>query len=323
MSTVRMTLIALLVVLVSALALPPARADAECVVTASWPSAGTVYTTIVGALNAAPAFVNGAVVTVSGECTETSPIYILEKFANFTLRGPDEKTTPPATVVAQGGDSAITIRGQSITIWNLRLVSGAPNVVEGITVYRGGQAQIGYNTIEGFPSVGISVSQSSYARIFKNIIQDNTGDGITAADGSVVRVGFISNSDAIAPNTIQNNGGAGIRLHRMATGRIYGNTITGNGSFGVYVDAQSYGDIAWNDISGNTGGAVRVRTNSAVQLGKTTGRTDWDYPNTTTTLNTGYGVECSIGGAVEGDLGTLRGTKGVKQIRTGCEIVEW
>jgi len=68
MSTSRMALIALLVVLGTALALPAAGQAPICSVTTTWTP--VIYSSIQAAVNSAPSNLLGGTVNVSGVCTE-------------------------------------------------------------------------------------------------------------------------------------------------------------------------------------------------------------------------------------------------------------
>jgi parallel beta-helix repeat protein len=135
-----------------------------------------------------------------------------------------------------------------------------------------------------------------------------------------VRVGFLGVPSSTPPlgNTIRNNGLAGIRVNRTSIARITGNVITNNGEPGIAVENNSHADIAWNDLSGNNGAGIRVHLNSSARLGIGSGEATWDIPNSTTTPNLGAGLECTLGGAVEGTLGTLSGHHGPHKFGQGC-----
>jgi hypothetical protein len=43
-----------------------------------------------------------------------------------------------------------------------------------------------------------------------------------------------------------------------------------------------------------------------------------DKPNASTVPNTGFAIQCSVGAYVVGQLGSLNGTAGAKNVLTGC-----
>ncbi len=322
MSTARMALSVLFVVLVTALAVPAAgQAPPTCIVTASWivqpppPNPPITFSSITAALSTAPPTFLGGTVAVSGVCTEPE-VFILERFINLNLIGvPGTEATLQGTSAPLGG--ALTIRGRNIIVRGLRITSAGAKY--GVTVFRGGTAVIDNCVIEGFPGEAITVNQWAFARIVNNTMQNNGGDGIFVSESSAVRVGFLSTDDlAPQPNTIRNSGLAGIRVTRTSNARITRNDITSNGEAGIAVENNSHADIAWNDLSGNHGAGIRLHLNSSARLGIGSGKAEWNVPNSTTTPNLGVGLECTLGGAVEGTLGTLTGVDGPQKFGLGC-----
>ena len=331
MSTSRVVLIALFVAVGTAFVIPAAGQVPPCAVTTTWsfqppppppapapnPPIPIVYPSITAALNSAPATLLGGTVFVSGVCTEPE-IFITERFINLTLIGngvPGTQATLQGASAPLGG--ALSIRGRNITVRGFKITSAGAKY--GVTVYRGGTGLIDNCVIDGFTGGGITVNQWAFARIVNNTVQNNGEEGIFVAESAAVRVGFASTDDpAPQPNTIRNNGLAGIRVTRMADARITANVITGNGEAGIAVENNSHADIAWNDLSGNNGAGVRVHLNSSARVGIGSGRADWNIPNSTTTPNLGAGLECTLGGAVEGTLGTLTGLEGSQQFGHGC-----
>ncbi len=120
MSTSRSALIALVVVLGTALAVPAAgQVPPTCSVTTSW-SPGA-YASIGAALGSAPSPFLGGAVFVSGVCTEPE-VFILERFINLNLIGvPGTEATLQGTSAPLGG--ALTIRGRNIIVRGLRITS--------------------------------------------------------------------------------------------------------------------------------------------------------------------------------------------------------
>jgi parallel beta-helix repeat protein len=273
-------------------------------------------------VNSAPSYLLGGTVNVSGVCTEPE-VFIGDRFVSLTIRGvPDTQATLQAvgTTPSNPPGGALTIRGRSITVRGLRMTPAAPVAAEyGVTVNRGGTAIIDNCVIEGFAGIGITVNQFAFARIINSTVQNNGEDGIFVSENSAVRVGFTSTDDpAPQPNTIRNNGPSGIRVTRTSNARIVANEITNNRGDGILVENNSFADTAWNELSGNTGAGIRVHLNSSARVGIGAGRDDWNNPNSSTTPNLGAGLECTLGGAVEGTLGTLSGEKGPHKFGHGC-----
>jgi parallel beta-helix repeat protein len=254
---------------------------------------------------------------VSGVCTEPE-INIGAQFMNLILIGVRDSQGTKATL--QGTSplgNVISIGGRNITVQGLRITSAGAKY--GVTVYRGGTALIDNCVIEGFAGGAITVNQWAFARITNNTLQNNGEEGIFVSESSAVRVGFRSTDDLTPmPNTIQNNGLAGIRVTRTSNARITGNAITGNLGGGILIENNSHADVAWNELSGNLAAGIRVHLNSSARLGIGSGKPEWDVANSTTANNLGAGLECTLGGAVEGDLGTLRGEQGSHKFGLGC-----
>jgi parallel beta-helix repeat protein len=325
MSTSRMALIALLVVVGATVAVPAAgqTPPPTCSVTTTW-NPFTVFTSIQAAVNSAPSGLGAGTVTVSGVCTEPE-VFIGDRFVSLNLIGAPGATLqatdppPPSGQIDYPG-GAMTIRGRSVTDRGLRMIPAASQPAKyGLTVNRGGTAIIDNCVIEGFAGGAITVNQFAFARIINNTLQNNGEEGIFVSENSAVRVGFTTTDEpAPQPNRIRNNGLPGIRVTRSSNARITGNEITSNGADGVLVENNSHADIAWNELSGNAGAGIRVHLNSSARVGIGAGRSDWNVPNSTTTPNLGAGLECTLGGAVEGTLGTLSGERGRHKFGHGC-----
>lgn len=243
----------------------------------------------------------GDTLLVEGVCNEN--VFILQEIERITLdgqglatiNGPD--ATEPTVVVFGRG---ITIRGFTITGGN-----------QGIIVQRGGDATINGNTIQYTRDFGILVTRNSHARVTNNTIQDNPGGGILVTENSSARIGFATGDDTTAsPNLIQDNGGPGISVVRSSNARIVGNTIKDSGAHGVSIQQGSHAQLSGNVIEGNANHGINVSQTSGVNLGRDTGTGIFDLPNTTTVLNGGFGIRCSLGGYADGRLGGLNGTSG-------------
>jgi hypothetical protein len=138
------------------------------------------------------------------------------------------------------------------------------------------------------------------------------------SESSTARIGFNSDSDvAASPNTIQSNA-LGVIVSNNSSARIIGNTINNNTGDGVQVLRDSHADIASNAINGNAGDGIEVGENSLIQLGEDSGSSIYELPNTTTSTNTGVGIQCTNGGIADGRQGTLTGTSGVMSFDGSC-----
>jgi len=271
-------------------------------------------------------FPGGATILVMGTCNENN-IFIGGNRANLTLDGQPNPAVPRATIFSQ------TPPGTPLPNINLAVnVNGASNVrirnfiitgdgtSDGVNIVDGANVRLQNNIIENAFREGVFVRAAS-ARIFDNTIQNNGGDGIVVTESSAARIGFSSTDDGIVrPNTIQGNPGNGIVVLRSSTARIIGNTVSGNGSHGINVLKASQADIASNEISANGGDGINVRENSGVNLGSAVGAVPpiFTQPNTTTELNAGFGIRCSIGAYANGQLGTLEGASRGRRFDRTC-----
>ena len=263
--------------------------------------------------------VPGNVINVSGICTEI--VTILANKAHITLNGGGTATlTCPSTGCATGN---VTILGQWITINGFNITGGQ----WGIALSSGANATIDGNTISDHGS-GILVAYDSSAVIVNNTIHDNGVNpnlykggtvfcGIVVNDNSSALIGFRSPLDTVAsPNIIRNNPD-GIILRGSANARIVGNTISNNTNNGIKLIRGSQAEISDNLIDGNGQNGIFVSQGSGVSLGNDpTGNTIFDLPNSGT--NGDKGLSCSIGGYVDGLLGTLDGLHGALGISKGC-----
>jgi len=230
-------------------------------------------------------------------------LVVSKNFINLVGVWDDDHTTR-ATIIGNGNESpTIMIMGRNIVIGDLNIVGGQ----DGIQVYRGGTAIIRNNVIQNTERYGIVVGGNSYAYIVGNTIQDNPKDGIVVADSAFAHIGFKTTMEEWAsPNTIQRNA-YGVTVARSSSAQIVGNNIISNSYDGVRVVMVSQADISNNIIDGNGGNGIFVAQNSGVNLGRDTGGTIFDLPNSSNTGNGDYGLSCSIGGYADGRLGTLKG----------------
>lgn len=251
----------------------------------------------------------GDTLVVSGTCHEN--VEIPAEVSRITLDG-QKKATINA---GDSGKDAVTIRGRGITIRGFTITGGR----SGIQVELGGEALIDGNTIQDTGRFGIGVNRVSFAVIVNNTIRNAANQGIAVGGGAFAFIGFRTGLDKVtSPNLIENNGAHGITLTRSSSARIVGNTIRNNKLNGVNVGRASQADISDNSIEGNGGDGVNLGQNSAVSLGIGTGTGIFDLPNSTASNNGALGIRCASNSTVDGRLGTLNGSKGVKDLDPTC-----
>jgi parallel beta-helix repeat protein len=189
----------------------------------------------------------------------------------------------------------------------------------GVYVFLGGAPTINGNTITNNASYGILLLANAYAFIINNTITSNLGDGIYVTESSAARIGFASVTQTTAsPNTITSNGRHGIVVYGSSNALIVGNTISNNTGNGLTVGLGSHVGASANTIDNNGGDGIEVVAGSGISLGSDTGTGIFERPNETNTSNGNRGLECSVGGYVDGRLGTLNGINGKKSITRGC-----
>jgi parallel beta-helix repeat protein len=280
-------------VLVAAVLILPAVTAHAAIIPVTCPPGSLGTFTVTG-------FAAGDVVLVSGNCNVN--LEIPPDTNDVTLDGQGTATITPSDAT----QATITIRGRRITIRGFTITGGNPAVL----ITGSGSATLTNNVIQSAVN-GIVALLSGTAIITGNTIQNNSDAGILVTEGAHARIGFASAADtAASPNTIQGNGVGGITVIRGSSARIIGNTISNNTGDGVGVFRLSQADLSSNAIDGNTGNGINVSQNSGVNLGRDTGTSIFDAPNTTGTPNTGFGVNCSVGGYLDGRIGTLNGTSG-------------
>jgi len=254
----------------------------------------------------------GDTLAVGGTCNEN--VVIPAEVVRITLDGQGKATIQgPGTV-----SDTIFVRGKEITIKGFTITGGRDGIhLSGAAA--GASAVIDGNTIHS-TGRGIHLDGGSVARIANNKIHNNRGVGINVIENSYARIGFIIPSDAkLGPNAIQNNGGHGIAVARASSAWVVGNMIANNKGSGIVVNRSSQLDVVANTINGNGGDGVSASHNAGVNL-RSEGTPRREGPNQTDTVlkNNGVGIRCTIGGYVDGPLGTLIGTKGAKEIDNTC-----
>jgi parallel beta-helix repeat protein len=264
--------------------------------------------TIMGALaNVKP----GDTVLVNGTCKEQ--VNIAPEVVRITLDG-QKKATIQHPGGQQASPHALYNRGKEIIIKGFTVTGG----LDGIHLSGPASAVIDGNVVVKNAGRGIHIDKGSIARILNTTVEQSGGIGIDVTGASYAYIGvFIPRVPALAPNTIRNNGGPGINIERSSGAWIVGNTISGNEQSGIEVHRNAQADVIANTINANGGDAITVSYNAGVNLSSETRR---DGPNQTTAgqNNGGVGIKCTIGGYVDGPLGTLAGAKGAKEFDKSC-----
>jgi parallel beta-helix repeat protein len=163
---------------------------------------------------------------------------------------------------------------------------------------------------------GVHIDKGSIARVLNTTIEGAGAMGVDVTGTSYAYVGVrIPRIPALSPNTIRNNGGAGVNIERSSGAWIIGNTISGNKGSGIEVHRNSHADVMANAINANGGDAISASFGSGINL-KSEPRKDG--PNQSAQENGGVAIRCSTGGFIDGPLGSLAGKQGSKAIERGC-----
>jgi parallel beta-helix repeat protein len=253
----------------------------------------------------------GDTLLVSGTCKEQ--VNIAPEVVRVTLDG-QKKTTIQHPGGAAASPHTLYNRGKEIIIKGFTVTGG----MDGIHLSGPASAVIDGNVVIKNAGRGIHIDKGSVVRILNTTVEQSGLIGIDVTGASYAYIGvYIPRVPALSPNTIRNNGGPGINIERTSGAWIVGNTITNNKDSGITVHRNAQADVIANVISGNGGDAISVSYGSGVNLESEPRR---DGPNQTTSgqNNAGAGIRCTIGGYVEGPLGTLAGTKGAKAFDSGC-----
>jgi parallel beta-helix repeat protein len=259
----------------------------------------------------------GDTVLVSGTCRES--VFIQAELTRIVLNGGRKATIqhPGGATTPGPAAHAVYIRGRMITITGFRITGSGE---DGIHLSGPAHAVIDGNVIVQNKGRGIHLDKGSVAQLFNNTITDNGGVGINVSERSYARIGFFIPPDSMPrPNIIQANGGGGIQVERSSSAWIVANTIVGNNGPGIAIDRGSEADVVANTINGNRGDGIVVTRNSGVNL-QSRGSPRREGPNRTDPAlkNSGVGIRCSIGGYVDGPLGSLTGMLGARQFDSSC-----
>lgn len=253
----------------------------------------------------------GDTILVSGTCSEN--IVIPSEVIRITLDG-QGKTVIQAPSKGEG----FFIRGKDITVKGFTITGGRDGIhLSGAAA--GASATIEGNVIRKTGRHGIHMDHSGVARIAGNTIEDVPAFGVDVGESSVARIGYLLRPLGRAANTIRNAGQHGIAVTRGSSARIVGNTIENNGGSGVFVSRNSQADIFGNSISGNARNGITASQNAGVNLGNEDNMFDLG-PNQTNpaSKNGGFGLSASVGGYVDGPMGSLDGVQGAKEIDATC-----
>jgi parallel beta-helix repeat protein len=251
----------------------------------------------------------GDTLSVYGVCVEN--VEIPENVTRLVLDGSGTATIRAADPAVD----TIMIYGDDITVRGFTLTGGR----DGVTLRGALNVVVEHNAIHGNGRIGVNVHRVSYALIVGNTIRDNRSFGIVLMENASARIGFKeTTAPSPNPNVIEANGSDGIYVARSSNAWIAGNTIAGNARHGVYIEKSAQAEVMANTIDSNAGHGVFVTHNSGAHLGSGTGARWMDKPNTTTVPNSGFGIQCSVGAYLVGQLGSLNGMAGLKSVTTGC-----
>jgi parallel beta-helix repeat protein len=251
----------------------------------------------------------GDTVLVSGTCKEQ--VSFNPELVRITLDG-QKKTTIQHPGKGAASPHTVFIRGKDIFVKGITVIGG----LDGIHLAGPASAELDGNVVMKATRAGIHADKGSIVRILNNTVQDSGAYGIDITGVSLAYIGVrIPRIPALSPNTIRNNGGAGINIERSSEAWIVGNTITDNKGSGIAVHRNAHADVIANVINANGGDAITASYNAGVNLRSEPRK---DGPNQTKEENGGVAIRCTTGGFVDGPLGTLGGKQGAKAIEHGC-----
>ncbi|HEU0289848.1 MAG TPA: right-handed parallel beta-helix repeat-containing protein, partial [Burkholderiales bacterium] len=235
-----------------------------------------------GSINAALVNVKpGDTVLASGTCNEQ--VSFAQEMVRVTLDG-QKKTTIQHPGKGAASPHTVFIQGKWITIKGITVVGG----LDGIHLAGPASAELDGNIVNKAARAGIHIDKGSVARILNNTVQDSGAYGIDITGVSLAYIGVrIPRIPALSPNTIRNNGGAGINIERASTAWIVGNTISNNKGSGIIVHRNSQADVMGNTINANGGDAITASFNAGVNLRSEPRK---DGPNQTAQENGGAGI---------------------------------
>lgn len=258
----------------------------------------------------------GDTLSIRGTCHES--VLLPAELVGVTLDGGGKATIHHPGGAASSGAArhGVFVRGRGIAIRGLT-ISGA---ADGIHLSGPAHAVIEGNRITANDGRGIHIDKASVAQIADNTIVNNGGAGIQVTEASYARIGFLVPPDErLRPNTVRDNRADGVVVQRSSSAWIVGNTIAGNAGHGVVVDRGSDVDVVGNTIEANGGDAIRASRDSGINLtSQGTPRSEGPNRSDPAFRNGGVAIRCSVGGYVDGPIGTLSGAQGVKEIDGAC-----
>jgi len=251
----------------------------------------------------------GDTVLVSGTCNEQ--VSFAPEMVRITLDG-QKKTTIQHPGKPAASPHTVFIHGKGIMIKGITVVGG----LDGIHLSGPASAELDGNVVVKAARAGIHIDKGSIVRVLNNTVQESGVMGIDITGASYAYIGVrIPRLPALSPNTIRNNAGPGINIERFSGAWIVDNTINNNKGSGIVVHRNAQADVMANVINANGGDAITASYSGGVNL-KSEPRSDG--PNQTAQENGGAGIRCTVGGYVDGPLGTLAGKQGAKAIDNGC-----
>jgi parallel beta-helix repeat protein len=217
-----------------------------------------------------------------------------------------------ATVTGAATSPTIDARVKGVLLANLTINGGS----RGIDLRRNANAIFDHLTVQGAAGDGIRADSMALAVVTNSTIQNNGGSGIYIEQLATGRIGDNLPEDggvvgALSPNTIRNNAVDGITVAYTSFAYIVGNTISGNRANGISVQQSSTAFAADNLINSNGLAGISVSENSSLDLPATFNTASFQTtPNQSTAKNVVYGIYCISGGAVEGHMGSTNPLSG-------------
>src|SRR5262249_33384234 len=183
-------------------------------------------------------------ITVGGTCNESVAVHRndvrLLGQPGAAIHGPDPNTdTVTVTgdrflldgLTVTGGRNGVSIQGGGrATLSNCTVRAGGSGIVSGIGIvfFQGANGSIDRCASTGNPNDGLMLDNGT-ATILNSDFSSNGRAGVLMLNGSNGRFG-LSNSFAVAGNTIRNNGSNGVHVTLNSFALFVGNTISGNGA---------------------------------------------------------------------------------------------
>lgn len=198
---------------------------------------------------------------IYGTCNENVLIGYLDR---ITLVGQNGATIQDPS---GGANSTVSIYDSTfIDLQNLTINGGA----DGVDCVEMSTCRMENNVVQNAAGEGVHVARSS-AILLNNTLQNHGFRGLSVINGAsvlsfqnmvtgnLVGVGVVGANYTAQKDTIQNNGGSGIRAINNSTLRIMDLTISGNGASGIRLDSAStltFLDSVGTNITANAGNGV-------------------------------------------------------------------